>query len=135
MLHHAKVKVCINYLVKPEKIQAFPSDLSRAAYLNFTRMGRIFFFSLSENLSSCCVFYQLKCEQNHRMMIFLSPSFVMSRISISCPRWRVWSESIPLRPIQLAKPFWMYSYESRVLCNKSLLDANVNTAEHFQFNF
>lgn len=47
MLHHAKVKVCINYLVKPEKIQTFLSDLSRAAYLNFRRMGRGFSLSLS----------------------------------------------------------------------------------------
>lgn len=55
MLHHAKVKVCINYLVKPEKIQTFLSDLSRAAYLNFRRMGRG--FSLSLSLSS---FFLLK---------------------------------------------------------------------------
>lgn len=39
------MKVCINYLVKPEKIQTFLSDLSRAAYLNFRRMGRGFSFS------------------------------------------------------------------------------------------
>jgi len=39
------VKVCINYLVQPEKIQTFLSDLSRAAYLNFRRMGRGFSLS------------------------------------------------------------------------------------------
>lgn len=52
MLHHAKVKVCINYLVKPEKIQTFLSDLSRAAYLNFRRMGRGFSLSLSSFILS-----------------------------------------------------------------------------------
>lgn len=46
MKANAKVKVCINYLVKPEKIQTFLSDLSRAAYLNFRRMGRGFSLSL-----------------------------------------------------------------------------------------
>lgn len=74
------MKVCINYLVKPEKIQTFPSDLSRAAYLNFRRMGRIFFLVLLENLSICCVFQQLKWEQNYRMMIFESPSLIVQYI-------------------------------------------------------
>lgn len=50
MLHHAKVKVCINYLVKLEKIQTFLSDLSRAAYLNFRRMVRGFSLSFSFSL-------------------------------------------------------------------------------------
>lgn len=44
------MRVCINYLVKPEKTPTFPGDLSRAVYLNF-RMGRIFLFFSEKKLS------------------------------------------------------------------------------------
>lgn len=131
MLHHAKVKVCINYLVKPEKIQTFPSDLSKAAYLNFRRMGRGF-FPLTKLKYQLCFLSEIWTKLQSDA---LSLSLMISSISMSCPRWIVWPESMPVRPIQLTRPFWMFSYESQVPCCKSLLDANGNTSEHFQFNF
>lgn len=112
MLHHAKVKVCINYLVKPEKIQTFPSDLSKAAYLNFRRMGRIF-FPLTKLKYQLCFLSEIWTKVQSDF--FLSLSLMISSISMSCPKWMVWPESMPVRPVQLTRPFWMFLMNVRYL--------------------
>lgn len=136
MLHHAKVKVCINYLVKPEKIQTFPSDLSRAAYLNFRRMGRIFFLSFRKFKYLLCLPAVEMWTKLQDGDLWKSKPHIVHYIYIMPKVHTVdWVNTSKTHPADKhCKLFWVYSYESQVTYYRSLPDANVNTSEYFQFS-